>query len=34
MNCKVEDLLRTAKEVLQDCPDLLQYGDLFYRRPY
>lgn len=29
MNCKVEDLLRAAKEVLQDCPDLLQYGDLF-----
>lgn len=29
MNCRVEDFLRAAKEVLQDCPDLLQYGDLF-----
>lgn len=29
MNCRIEDFLRAAKEVLQDCPDLLQYGDLF-----
>lgn len=29
MNTRVEDFLRAAKEVLQDCPNLLQYGDLF-----
>ena len=29
MDCRVEDLLRRARESLTGCPDLLQYGDLF-----